>query len=215
MKEKISKELNKISNMNKDQKWDYFKSYYLLKTIAIIIGTILLVWFVKDTFLQKKIANAGCVYGVELSEDEKQILTNGYLQYYNIDPKKYVAYISTDNMFEGTEQKMDASTHEMALIAQCAAGEIFYLILDKENLDMFASGDVYLSLDDAFINGFPENAKKSVVYLKEPSTGENYPAAIDLSKAGILSGKEGYLVFTIGIPDAEYPERLFSYLSDR
>lgn len=213
MKEKITEELNKISNMDKAQKWDYFKTYYLVKTIALVIGLVLLVWFIKDTFLQKKIVNAGCVYGVEISEEERIALTEGYLKYYDINPKKYASYVSTDNMFEGTEQQMDANAHEMALIAQATAGEVFYLILDRENLEMMENSGIILSLDEAFIGEVPKVELDSLVSLKNPETNESYNAAIDLKKAGILKdGREGYLVFTIGIPDSGYPKRFLDYL---
>ena len=131
IREKISKEKAKVSGMNKEQKWEYFKVYYLAKTICVAIGIILLIWFVNDTILQKKVVSAGCVYSVFVSDDAKEALTTGYLEYYHYDLDKYEAFVSTDNMFEDTEQKMDANAQEMALITQASAGEIHYLILDR------------------------------------------------------------------------------------
>lgn len=213
MKEKIVTELKKISNMNKGQKWEYFKSYYLVKSVVAVICLLLFVWFVKDVFFQKKVVNAGCVYGIEISEEERLALTDGYLNYYNYNPRKYCAYISTDNMFEGTEQKMDASTHEMALFAQVAAGEIYYFIVDRNNLDMMANGGIYASLDELFPEGLPKEIKQCTIELVDPDTQNLYAAAIDLKKAGVLNdGREAYLVFTVGIPDMEYPEKFLSYL---
>ena len=213
MKEKIAAELNKVSQMTKEQKWEYFKSYYLAKSILLVIGLILFAWFIMDTFFQKEAVTAGCVYGVEISEEERQALTDGYLEYYKYNPKKYCAYISTDNMFEGTEQKMDASTHEMALFAQIAAGEIYYLILDKDTLDMMSNGGIYASLEDLFPNGLPDVYENCGVNLTDGETGMQYLAAIDLNKAGVFCDKgEAYLVFTIGIPDDKYPARFLEYL---
>ena len=213
MKEKITIELEKISQMSKDQKWDYFKTYYLAKTIIVMVSLVLFIWFIKDTFFQKKIVNAGCVYGVEISEDEKEALTDGYIKYYNYNNKKYCAYISTDNMFEGTTQQMDANTHEMALFAQIAAGEIYYLILDKENFDRMSNGEIYASLDDLFVDGLPEEISGCEVKLLDPESGKLYNAAIDLRKAGVFrDGREGYLVFTVGVKDKDYPNKFLTYL---
>lgn len=213
IKEFIDTELNKVSNMNKEQKWDYFKSYYLAKTVCAVICLVLLLWFIKDTFFQKEIVSAGCVYGIDISEDEKLALTDGYIEYYRYNPKKYCAYVSTDNMFEGTEQQMDANAHEMALFAQIAAGEIYYLILDKENFDMMANGEIYASLNDLFIDGLPEGIKDCTVELTDSETGELYPAAVDLKKSGLLgANKDGYLVFTVGVRDKEFPKKFLAYL---
>lgn len=213
MKEKIEAELNKISEMNKQQKWDYFKSYYMVKCILLFIGLLLFIWFVKDVFFQKKAVNAGCVYGVEISDEEKNALTDGFLEYYNYDKNKYCAYISTDNMFEGTAQQMDANTHEMALFAQIAAGEIYYLILDKDTFYAMKNGGIYMTLDEAFPKGLPKVFSDSTVELTDEESNETYEVGIDLKKAGILNdGREGYLVFTVGIPDKEYPGLFLNYL---
>lgn len=215
MNNKIKDELNKISNMDRDQKWEYFKAYYLVKTVLIVIGIMLLIWFVKDTVFQKMAVTSGCVYGIEITEEEKGKLTDGYLEYYGYNPKKYCAYISTDNMFEGTEQQMDANSHEMALFAQVAAGEIYYFILDKDTLDMMTPGGIYADLSKVFPNGLPDGFKDCEIELVDEETKEPYLAAIDLEKAGIFNdGRKGYLVFTIGIPDKDYPQRLLNYLKN-
>lgn len=211
----INTEKNKISQMDKNQKWDYFKTYYMAKTIALVVVIVLLTWFIKDTFFQKKIANSGCVYGVELTDEEKIKLTEGYLDYYDIDKRRYCAYISTDNMFEATEQKMDASTHEMALFAQIAAHEIYYLILDEENFYRLANGGVYASLDDIFTEGLPDEIKNKTITFTDQETGDECAVAIDLKGNGLFSdGREAFLVFTVGIKDKEYPGRFLDYILD-
>lgn len=50
----------------------------------------------------------GVAFGVELTEEQKFELTEGYLEYYGYDKKKSSAHVATDNMFEGTAQQMDA-----------------------------------------------------------------------------------------------------------
>ena len=213
IREKISKEKAKVSGMNKEQKWEYFKAYYLAKTICVAIGIILLIWFVNDTILQKKVVSAGCVYSVFASDDAKEALTKGYLDYYSYDNNKYDAFISTDNMFEDTEQKMDANAQEMALITQASAGEIHYLILDKNNFDRYASGGIYASLDELFKDGLPEKVKDKVIYANDPESGISYPAAIDISGTKLFEdSKEALLVFTIGIPDKDYPKKFLDYI---
>lgn len=213
IRENIKTELNKVKEMNKEQKWDYFKTYYLKISVISIICLILLIWFIKDTVFQKEIINAGCVYGVEITEEEQQILTDGYLKYLGLNPKKYDAFISIDNMFEGTVQQMDANTHEMALLAQIAGGQIYYMILDKDNLYMYENSGIYSSLDDLFPDGLPDRLNDGIEELTDPETGNSYPVAIDLSKAGLFNdGREAYLAFTIGIPNKEYPKKFLEYL---
>lgn len=213
MLEKSKAELNKIKAMDKEKRWDYFKTYYLKITIALLIGIVLFGWFVKDTIFQKTGACMGCAYEVEITDEQKEILTDGYLEYYGLNPRKYSAALATDNMFEGTDQQMDANSHEMALFAQIAAGEIYYLILDEATLNMYSNGGIYYRLDEIFDNSTLDSLQGMTVDVKDYGSEDKYPTAIDLKKLGFLEGdEEGYLVFTIGIPDPEFPVRLLDYL---
>ena len=91
--EKLSKEKDKVSGMNKEQKWEYFKAYYLAKTICVVIAIILLIWFVNDTILQKKVVSAGCVYSVPVSDDAKEALTTGFLDYYHYSSYQFASIV--------------------------------------------------------------------------------------------------------------------------
>lgn len=214
MFEKTKAELNKITEMDREKRWDYFKTYYLKISIVILTGIVLFAWFIADTVFQKKGANMGCAYAVELSEEQKKALTDGYLEYYDLSRKKYSAALATDNMFEGTDQQMDANSHEMALFAQIAAGEIYYLILDRDTLDLWANGGIYSRLEENFDSEELKELDDLAVDVKDYETGELYPTAIDLRKMGFLNeNQEGYLVFTISRPDDEYPYRLLKYIS--
>lgn len=214
----IKSELNKVSGMDKDKKWDYFKTYYLKGSIVVAILLILFIWFVKDVFFQKEGACMGCVYGVELTDEEKYILMDGYLDYFELNPRKYSAFVSTDNMFENTEQQMDANSHEMALIAQIAAGEIYYLILDKDILEMYSNSGIYSTLDEVLEEELIAElkAKDMVVNLTDSDSLKEYPTAIDLKKLGFIKEdyREAYLVFTIARPDDDFPKRFLNYLRD-
>lgn len=210
----IRDELNKISGMDKDKKKDYFKTYYLKPTIIIFVCLLMLVWFIKDTVFQPKGVCMGCAYGVEISDEQKEQLTSGYLQYYGYNTKKYRAFLSTDNMFEGTAQQMDANSHEMALFAQIAAGEIHYLILDKYNLDRMANGGIYASLRQVLPNDYLNRLDGKIITLKDSETGEEYEAAIDLSKTGFLGDDsfEGYLVFAVAPPEDDFAASFLDYV---
>lgn len=211
MFEKTKAELNKVKAMDKEKRIDYFKTYYLKITIAIIIGIILLAWFIVDTVFQKKGASMGCAYEVAITDEQREELTEGYLEYYDLNPHRYSAALAMDNMFEGTEQQMDANSHEMALFAQIAAGEVYYLILDRATLDLWSNGGIYARLDEIFDAETLDKLNEAAVDVKDFEFDEMYPTAIDLRRLGYLD-TEGYLVFTIGIPDEDYPERLLNYL---
>lgn len=213
--EKIKEEYNKIREMDSKKRWDYYKTYYLKATIVAVVCLILFGWFIKDTFFQPEPVCMGCAYGIELSDEQKNVLTNGYMKYYGYNPKKCSAYVATDNMFEGTAQQMDASSHEMALFAQIAAGQIYYLILDEYTLNLFSNGGVYAGLDEVLPANVVDELGDAVYTLTDSETNTKYKAAIDLKKLGFLTEDwqhDGYLVFTIARPDDDFPKRLYEYI---
>ena len=212
--ESIKTEYNKIREMDSKKRIEYFKTYYLTATIVTLICLALFAWFVKDTFFQPEPVCMGCAYGVELTDEQRYALTDGYMDYYGYNPRKCAAYVSTDNMFEGTEQQMDANGQEMALFAQIAAGQIYYLILDEYTLNLYINGGVYAGLDEVLPKNVVDGLGDAVVNLVDPETNESYRVAIDLKKIGFLSEEwqQGYLIYTIARPDSEYPLRLLEYL---
>lgn len=214
--DKFKAEIDKISQMDKKKRLSYFKTYYLKGTIICLICLICLVWLIKDTVFQKEYAIAGCVYGTVLSEEQLDALTEGYLDRYEYDRKKYQAAIATDNMFEGTAQQMDANSHEMALFAQIAAGEIYYLILDEEMLKAMQNGGIYASLSEVLTEDTINRLGDSIVELEDTDENVTYMGAIDLKKIGFFTEKnpDGYLVFTIAKPFPDFQEKLTEYIID-
>lgn len=213
IREYITEELNKVSKMDRAKKWDYYKTYYKWPSIILLIGIILFAWFVKDTFFKPNEASMGCAYSVMITDDQKEYLTDGYLDAYGLKKNRNVAYLDVDNMFEGTEQKLDASGQQMALIAQIAGGQIHYLILDEELLNMYSNSGIYCDLSEVLPGDVMNELTDSVYTLHDPELDIDYKAAIDLNSIGFLEGShKGYLVFTIGIPDEDYPLRLYRHI---
>ena len=214
IKESIVNEYKKIIAMNRQQKWEYYKAYYLIPSIVILIGIVLFIWFIKDVFMQPESVCLGCVYGVDITDKQKEELSTGYLEYYGYNSDDYFAAVSTDNMFEGTAQQMDANGHEMALFAQIAAGEIYYLILDEDTLNLMANGGIYASLDEVLPEDVLTELGDKIVWLEDPETKKSYAMAIDLNKLGFLneSGQEGYLVYTIAKIGDDFPLKFYEYL---
>lgn len=215
IKEKIVNECNKIKEMDGKRRKDYLLTYYKWPGIFLLIGLAMLGWFVKDVFFQPEPVSMGCAYGVELTDEQKNELTDGYMEYYGYNPKKCAAVVATDNLFEGTAQQMDANGQEMALFAQIASGQIYYLILDESLLKLYANGGIYSGLEEVLPKEMVDSFGDNVMTLTDPETGEEYKAAVDLKALGFFTEEwqDGYLVFTIARPDDEYPIRLINYLT--
>lgn len=210
---KIRDEINKISAMNRAQKWSYYKTYYMWPTVAVVIGIVLLVWFFMDTFGQKTAVANGCAFGVELSDAQIELITDGYLRTYGYDASKYTAAVAVDNFFADTAQVMDAYSNTMAVCAQIAAGEIQYLILDETTLHSMETAGVYMEPAEVLSSDLYEQVSESIVCVTDENA-KAYPAAIDLKAIGWLddSAPDAYLVFTAGINDDSFADNFLKLL---
>jgi len=216
LRERINKEIRKIKSMNREQKISYFKTYYMWKSLAILIAIILVVLFIKDTMFQKEAVSSGIAFNVELSEEQYHKLTDEYLENFGYDSDKYMANVARDNLFYDTAQKMDEYSNMMALQAQIAAGEIFYLMIDKRLMEEMASAGIYSSLDEVLDKETIDylHSKDAVCSVTDPDYGEVI-VAIDLSKIGFFeSDREGYLIYTVACPSKDYAESFLRYLME-
>lgn len=212
MLSRLKSEIDKVSSMDKHKRLEYFKTYYLTGTIIAVVAIVLLVWLIKDTVFQKKMVCAGCVYGIELSDEQKYALTDGFLEYYDYNPKNYFAAVATDNMFEDTAQQMDANSHEMALYSQIAADQIYYLIVDEKTLNKMATGGIIASVDEVLPKEQYE-ILKDYVYLCDDGEGNTYETAISLSAFDFFEeNQDGYLVFTVAKTYDGFKEQFIEYL---
>lgn len=213
LKEKIEVELNKVKQMNRTQKISYFKTYYMVPCIVVIVVIALAIWFIADTVFQKKNVSFGVVYNVNISDETETLLTDGYMERYGYDSKKCMTAISRDNLFDGTAQQMDAYSSQMALFAQIAAGEVHYLIVDKSMLDVMQTGGIFASVDEVLSDEMYKNVQDSVVILSDED-GKEYVGAIDLCKLKIVPDCDNgaYLCISVSTPDEQYPDRLVGLL---
>jgi len=211
---KLKQEIDKISAMDRAGKWSYFQTYYMKPTLVIVFFLVLLIWFIKDTAFQKEGICNGCIYNVAVTDEQKEWLTTGYLDYYGYDQKKYDASVSTDYMFEDTAQQMDAYAHEMALYAQVAAGDIQYMILDKDTLDYMSNGGIYADLNTVLSEETMHGLEGMTIELHDDESSEDYEAAIDLVRLGVFdeSVGEAYLIFTPVQKDQAFAENFIKYL---
>ena len=206
-----------LQTIKKNWSWSYYKTYYLWPSVGVLIALVLFAWFIKDTVFPKRMVCAGCAYGIELSEKQQEALQDGYIRAMGLNPKKAFAGLSTDNIFEDTNQQMDANEQQMALIAQVAAGDIHYLIFDERNLLRYQNSGIYEPLDEVLSEDVLQRVKGNTYSLTDSDSGEEYLAAIDLKALGLLNEEwqqEGYLIFTIGVPSEEFADTFFAYLCE-
>lgn len=218
LKERFNKEILKWKELDKKQKWEYYKSYYLGKTIVGIIIFTMLCSFIYEVFIDnKKIIISGCVVNLKISEEGDALLTDEYVEYTNSGNKKE-ALLSGENyiVFDGSRTKHDYDRIIMSIIAQVSVGEFDYMLLSQTAYDYFLNSEIYTDLRLCITEETINSCKDMLIY--EDYMGEkNVPLAIKLpseklnDKLGITNDTV-YLVITQIKPDMERADTFVKYL---
>lgn len=201
----MMKEAEKIRQMSPKDKWEYFKSYYLIHTVIGAILLILAVFFIHDMRLSdREVLAAGCFVNVAIDEDGFLFLTDEYIDFCGKSIKEATALLSTDNELNFMQENpLDTASYEMALTAQMFSGEFQYMVLDETAWEYFQKVDVYADLTKVLTPSQQKKYADRMVYQSyQDEDGEQMETATALDLTGTdfavryhLEPQTAYLVF--------------------
>lgn len=201
----MKNELQKIRQMTPGEKWDYFKTYYLVQTVIGVIVLILAVFFIRDMKMgSREVLASGCLINVAIDEEGFLFLTDGYVDFCGKSIKKASVFLSVDNTLDFMPgNPLDKDSYVMALTAQIYAGEYQYLILDQEAWEHFQASDIYADLAQTLTQEQQEAyADRMIRQTVQSEDGTHTETATALDLAGTafakrfhLEPQEAYLVF--------------------
>ncbi len=220
LKETVEQEVAKFKVMDKEKKWDYFKTYYLKATIIIMIALALLAHLLYSIALGKReVLASGCFVNVGISEEGVLFLTDEYLEFCERTEKDAMAVVALDesvNVYGDSPMSTD-SYEDMALLAQLSAGEYRYMILDEAGLEKYGQLELYADLEEILDEQQMSSLGDRIVYMENQAGKDNTASAISLSGTGFaekyqLMPKDSYLVFVNIEPDMEKNRRIVNYI---
>ena len=210
LKNRITKEKEKMSKMDRQQKIAYFKDYYLLKCLLVLVLLVAVGWFIKDLVHNSKITYAGVSVGIDVSDPGSVYLTDGFRS--SLDEK----YSSMNADFGGNvlivPQNGDytETTIEMAFVSQVNAGMFDYFIISKAKFEYFSEYGIYLDISDI------KNDEKytSLDFINDH---QGVPSAVRLPKSalsnlGISEDEEVYLCFAFSKDPSKLNTKMIDYL---
>ncbi|MCM1155814.1 MAG: hypothetical protein NC314_03920 [Roseburia sp.] len=198
-------EIEKIRRMPPKERWEYFRTYYLVQTVIGVIVLILAAFFIHDMKVSsREILASGCLVNVTIDQEGFFYLTDEYISFCEKSQKEASAFLSVDNTLDFMpENPLDKDSYVMALTAQIYAGDYQYMILDKEAWEYFQKSDVYADLTQMLT---PEQQEKYAdrmvyqTYQTEDGTQGRIATALDLTGTAFaghchLEPQTAYLVF--------------------
>lgn len=206
-KEYVEEEKQKLGEMSKEEKIDYFKEYYLKTVIFAVVVLILLMWLLIDIVLgfRGNIVTGGVV-NTKLSQEGSTFLSDDYLTYMGASKLTKKVYLAPDIFIDD-----DDPQSYTVFQAELATNTYNYLISDEKGLAFAAQIEVAADLDEVLEDNLFKSLSDKIVYRKSGDNGTEIAAAIDITdtaftKNYVNSGGKVYFVIT-GDPD-EYGKAL-------
>lgn len=141
----VKTEKQKFSELHGEDKWQYFKDYYLKKTIAIILGIILVIYFIYTIWQSKKQTNV--LYAATVD----QYLSPNVVKQLEDSFKEYIGSTSEyDSVILDTSyylNSLDYSTQEK-LQALIVAGDIDVFIAPESYFTNYTVNGTMQALND-------------------------------------------------------------------
>ena len=195
-----------------DHIWTYNK-----ELILITVGVLVLVISFLVTFLSKpEPIFSGYLLNVEISEDGKTYLSEGFQQHCGATGKN-ISELNSGMYNLDLSSAYEASySTRMQVAALCSGQFLDYMIMDKKGMEAFIVDEVYMDLRDFFTEEEFAQWKDKITYL-QPEGGTEYPAVIDISdlafvKDCIDTDEPVYLVFIVNTTRPERCTEFWNYL---
>ena len=237
LKGKFEAEKETVKGLTFKEKLQFFKEYYLLKTVLIICALIFAAWFLYDAFLGKKetVYSGGLLY-CNVTDEGMTHLTDDLLSVLADNTRKKQVNLSNDMSFDYDEEEHEITpdpSQDQMLWPMIMAGYYDYFIIDAAVIEHYEQLNCYKDIskyalqygipDEDCAYALPESEETTKINesdeVKEADNEETYINAIKLSdtvmeKAGIVSrsGEGAYLVLVRNNKDGSLDDAFMDYI---
>ncbi|SFR84227.1 hypothetical protein [Anaeromicropila populeti] len=206
-------EKQKWNELNRSQKWQYFKDYYLLKVIVTVIAVAFLCNVLWETFgPQIDTVYYGAVLYDDIDDEKLKELETAFSEYLNISTKKQ--RVTIDDNFNFTNNSTALSGEEK-LTTYMYAEQVDTITVGAEEFAAMSYNGIFKDLDVIL----PEDLKSALSEYFVTGTVEDYAdtefiMGIDLSKCEKYQSLSPYVENpVIGIAyNSQHVENTIAYL---
>lgn len=192
-KRREQSEKEKWNSMNKKEKWEYFKQYYLLKICAITALSIFLIYLLVIILGPKdKLIFEVALINSNLDETKAQIMETDIEKL--IKPKKREVIMLDDSYYmSGTGQ--DDMASEQKLTVCFFANELDIIIADRNNFEKYAKKGFFYDLAELLPTDKYSNVTDKLVFAVTEERKEETAFGVS------LDGFKNFEKYDTQIPD--------------
>ena len=198
-----------FSEMNFNEKIQYFRDYYLIKVLIGLAIVLVAGWLLHDIHQNKKIVYSGAGVGVDVSTEGSEFLKNGFISYLGDDYSKKTAAYGGNVLFVPTSGEYNESSVEMAFFSQLEGDMFQYLLITKEKYEYFMPYEIFIDLNE--LNNFANYSQYEILY-SEKGTPEAIKLPDEMKDRLGVKQDEVYLCFSNKKNHRELNEKMLDYL---
>lgn len=183
LSDEIREQNAKLKNASLKDKLLYFKDYYLLTTIAVILICAFVFSLAYTMLTAPRDTAFGAFFYNDTGDSSNTELIDSFVEYMGIDTSKQNAYIDSSMTYSADFTDLDAYVGLEKAMAAITAGDLDVIVGDAPTIDYFAKcgclGDAAAFLPEALL----EQYKDRLYYAAVGSSDEMIPVGIDVSDA--------------------------------
>lgn len=193
--------------------WEYYAG---MAAVVLLVGAFV-IYLIAHMFMGKELIFSGLTVNCVVDPICATYLTDEFFETVGGNAGKEEIDFTTDLFIQEGAENMNNS--RMLLEARTVAGEIDYMIIDAEALEIFRKKDAYADLGEILKPETMEKLSDRLVTLRfeNPEFGDEYAAAIRLDGSAFaekvnLRPEEAYLVFMVNGKHMDGLDTFVNYL---
>ncbi|MDO5292803.1 MAG: hypothetical protein Q4F05_08635 [bacterium] len=176
-------ERDKWSQMSKQEKWQYFKDYYLLKLIVLVFAVIFTGYVLYTTFGPRDTPELyGVIFNDQLNSEQRDTVLNNFREAMTIPEKRHT--FTLDDTFNLDPNDPDVTT-EQKITTYAYAGKLDIIIAEEETIKYLAEGQYLQDLTQILPSDFYSSNTDQLIFARQQEDTSDVAYGISLENSAI------------------------------
>lgn len=191
----VISEKEKWRQMNKEEKWTYFNSYYRNKLIVLLAAVIFVVYMIYTIASPKpEVRLFAVILNGAVNDETTAQLQEGFAEYINLDEEKETLNFDNSFYLDGENFNELTMANQQKLMAYMSAGEIDVIIAPEKDMIQYASMGGLVKVTDLLPTSLVSTLAKDFYYEALEEETQSAPYGIYLEDMAIYDNNGNLII---------------------
>jgi hypothetical protein len=183
MYDEIREQNAKLKGAPLNEKWAYFKEYYLKMTLAIIAAAIFIIYLAYTMITAPRDTAFAAYFFNDTGDSSNTELADSFAEYMNIDTKKAECYIDATLNYSPDGADYDSYIGLEKVMAVISSKELDVIVGDADTVSYFAKSECFSNVTEILPEDLLEKFKDDLFYAPVGESEELVPVGIYITGA--------------------------------